>query len=178
MRRKEGDAGPLSEALKDKQPLLPFLSFCGLTNAKRSCCSAGQGGLGCLQNTQYHQEQQAGKTSTTEGWQHLPPEELSMLKSLGNQGGVGWDHCRLKDSLKSNTWSSEPQFTARPLPLVLGMGNTVPSSQSDYAHKHPMDPQGICAARQEREQEAVESLILFFPQWWGAPTRHAKLLSS
>lgn len=137
MRRKETDAGPLREALTGKQPfLVPFLSFCGLTIPKHSCCSACQGGWCCLQNTQCHQ---ATKTSTTGGWQHLPPEELSMLESFGNQGGVGWDHCSLKDRLESNIRSSEPQqFTARPAPLVLG--KIVPSSQSVHAHRHPYGP--------------------------------------
>lgn len=99
MKRKEIDAGQLRQALIGKQPfLLPFLSLCGLTIPKHPCWSACQGGLCSLQNTQYHHEQQATKTSPTEGWQHLPPEELRMLESLGNQGGVGWDHCSLKDT--------------------------------------------------------------------------------
>lgn len=45
MRRKEIDTGPLKEALKGKQPFLPFLSFCGLTIPKHCCCSACQGGF-------------------------------------------------------------------------------------------------------------------------------------
>lgn len=62
-----------------------------------------------------------------------------MLESLGNQGRAGWDHCSLKDRLESSTWGSEPQqFTARPVPLLLG--NMVPSSQSVYAHTHSYGP--------------------------------------
>lgn len=112
----------------------------------------------CLQNTQCHHEQQAGKTCATEGWQHLPPEKLSVLKSLGNRGVVTWDHCCLKDRLESNTWGSEPQqFTARPVPLVLGMGNMVPSSQSVCAHKHPYGPStALCCEMGKRTRGCIE----------------------
>lgn len=90
MRRKETDLSPLSEVLKE-QHRPPFLSFCGLTVPKHFCCSMCSGGLCCLQNTQCHHEQQPGKMSST-GWQDPPPEDLNVLKSLGNRAGAGWGH--------------------------------------------------------------------------------------
>lgn len=152
MRRKDIDAGPLKEALKGKQPfLLPFLHFCGLTIPKHSCCSACQGGLCCL-----HHEQQATKTSTSQGWQHLPPEELSMLKSIGNQGGAGWEHCSLKDTPENNIWGSEPLgFSSLPGQSLWSWETWSRAHRVCIPTNTLMDPQQPCAGRQERVQEAV-----------------------
>lgn len=108
MRRKEIEASQLNEALNNHPP---FLSFCGLTLPKHFCCCVLRG-LCCLENRQCHREQQAGKTSSTDGWQDLPPEDLNVLESLRNQGVVGWSHHCPKSRLES----CRGQSHSHPLP--------------------------------------------------------------
>lgn len=172
MRRKEIEASQLNEALNNHPP---FLSFCGLTLPKRFCCCVLRG-LCCLQNRQCHREQQAGKTSSTDGWQDLPPEDLNVLESLRNQGVVGWSHHCPKSRLESCRGQSHSH--PLPHPSACGEGECSPKLISVRAHQHPYGPSTTLAHRccEEKDQEALQNPTslssLSWCRGWGALAKH------
>lgn len=116
-----------------------------------------------MQNTCYNHTVQAGKTSNAEGRQDLPHKDFSVLKSIGKHAGVGWGHYYPKSRMESNIWV---RATVVPS-LLLGMGNTVPSSQNVHAHQHPYGPSTTlahrCCEEEERSRGCTVSDLLVFP---------------